>query len=319
MDSPETNKKGSHPILLRCTFILLFSLFAVLSVSLTLVGVSVLAGCLSITSPISVPSQCKIVSSKGRPDMPDPGGALQLPGGNHRLEGARPERRCRQRQLSEEESKNLSEIPQSRACQVVGHTWTADADIQNAEDTGATMVWLCLECRLHGSISLLSDRLTQWQGAALLAFNDRLRGRRFHQYFQDRWAWQAGPALEDRQLRISVDLRSSKVCELGRLNYKAKVRKKVDSFFFCNSQVEYTDHSGHTNLALAEAPSQALPPDCRPTFDAAWLTKDKLKVNGTYDCWYSLGISKVNIYHDGFFNCLADHPSTTEMLRRYSI
>ncbi|KAK3037615.1 hypothetical protein RJ639_030392 [Escallonia herrerae] len=126
-----------------------------------------------------------------------------------------------------------------------------------------------------------------------------------------------------------VDLRSSKVCELGLLNYKAKhvfypsEKKKFrcwfDYYWASVFKVEYTDHSGQMQLALAEAPSEALPPDCRPTFDAAWLTKDMFKVNGTYDCWYSLGISKVNIYHDGFFNCLADHPSTTEMLRRYSI
>ncbi|KAK2969201.1 hypothetical protein RJ640_024532, partial [Escallonia rubra] len=280
MDSPETNKKGSHPILLRCIFILLFSLFAVLSVSLTLVGVSVLAGYLSITSPISVPSQCKIVSS------------------------------------------------------IVALTWTADADIQNANDAGATMVRLCLAA---ARMAPLRSCLIGWPNGRAQPCSPSWPSsrKRISPVFPGSVgvasrARPGRPAASDTFVqRRRVDLRSSKVCELGLLNYKAKhvfypsEKKKFrcwfDYYWASVFKVEYTDHSGQTQLALAEAPSEALPPDCRPTFDAAWLTKDKFKVNGTYDCWYSLGISKVNIYHDGFFNCLADHPSTTEMLRRYSI
>ncbi|XP_019420625.1 PREDICTED: sacsin isoform X1 [Lupinus angustifolius] len=44
--------------------------------------------------------------------------------------------------------------------------------IQNADDAGATRVSLCLDRRSHGRDSLLSDSLSQWQGPALLAFND---------------------------------------------------------------------------------------------------------------------------------------------------
>ncbi|KAJ4822812.1 hypothetical protein Tsubulata_015814 [Turnera subulata] len=44
--------------------------------------------------------------------------------------------------------------------------------IQNADDAGATTVRLCLDRRLHGSSSLLSPSLSQWQGPALLAYND---------------------------------------------------------------------------------------------------------------------------------------------------
>ncbi|XP_010547716.1 PREDICTED: sacsin isoform X2 [Tarenaya hassleriana] len=44
--------------------------------------------------------------------------------------------------------------------------------IQNADDAGATRVCLCLDRRVHGSGSLLSDSLAQWQGPSLLAFND---------------------------------------------------------------------------------------------------------------------------------------------------
>ncbi|CDP11009.1 unnamed protein product [Coffea canephora] len=44
--------------------------------------------------------------------------------------------------------------------------------IQNADDAGATKVSLCLDRRSHGTQSLLSDKLAQWQGPALLAYND---------------------------------------------------------------------------------------------------------------------------------------------------
>lgn len=47
---------------------------------------------------------------------------------------------------------------------------------------------------------------------------------------------------------------------------------------FAPAQVEYTDHSGHPHTAFAEAPNEALPADCRPTFNAAWMTKDRFKV-----------------------------------------
>uniref|UniRef100_A0A7C8Z942 Sacsin/Nov domain-containing protein n=1 Tax=Opuntia streptacantha TaxID=393608 RepID=A0A7C8Z942_OPUST len=44
--------------------------------------------------------------------------------------------------------------------------------IQNADDAGAKRVCLCLDRRSHGSQSLLSETLSQWQGPALIAFND---------------------------------------------------------------------------------------------------------------------------------------------------
>ncbi|KAG8376015.1 hypothetical protein BUALT_Bualt09G0019300 [Buddleja alternifolia] len=44
--------------------------------------------------------------------------------------------------------------------------------IQNADDAGATTIRLCLDRRTHGADSLLSDTLAQWQGPALLAYND---------------------------------------------------------------------------------------------------------------------------------------------------
>ncbi|CAI9095098.1 OLC1v1030960C4 [Oldenlandia corymbosa var. corymbosa] len=124
-----------------------------------------------------------------------------------------------------------------------------------------------------------------------------------------------------------VDLRSSKVCELGLLNYRAKhvfyphERKKFrchyDYYWASVFEVKYVDHSGQERLGSAEVPDEALPLNCRPSFGAAWLTKDKFKVNESYDCWYSLGISKVNMQHRGFLSCQAHDPSTFEMLRRY--
>ncbi|GMH07070.1 hypothetical protein Nepgr_008910 [Nepenthes gracilis] len=44
--------------------------------------------------------------------------------------------------------------------------------IQNADDAGATKVKFCLDRRVHGVDSLLSDKMAQWQGPALLAYND---------------------------------------------------------------------------------------------------------------------------------------------------
>ncbi|KAK9115561.1 hypothetical protein Sjap_014508 [Stephania japonica] len=44
--------------------------------------------------------------------------------------------------------------------------------IQNADDAGATKICFCLDRRSHGVESLLSGKLAEWQGPALLAFND---------------------------------------------------------------------------------------------------------------------------------------------------
>ncbi|XP_073263973.1 uncharacterized protein [Populus alba] len=131
-------------------------------------------------------------------------------------------------------------------------------------------------------------------------------------------------------LSSSVDLRSSKICELGLLNYKAKhvfypnnrskFRCRYDYYWASVFEVEYEDNSlGQTRFALAEAPNEALPLNCRPNFGAAWLTKDKFKVNKTYDCWYTSGISKVSLYRDDLFSCQAKDPSQVEMIKRYFI
>ncbi|XP_077234829.1 exopolysaccharide production negative regulator [Tasmannia lanceolata] len=138
------------------------------------------------------------------------------------------------------------------------------------------------------------------------------------------------PASVPAQCKIvsgSVDLRSSRVCELGVFNYKAKnvfyplertrFRCRYDYYWASVFKVEYTeDSSGQILHALAEAPKEALPLDCRPSFGVAWLTKDKFKVNETYACSYTPGASKVDIYSDSLFNCQAKDPSLLEMIRR---
>ncbi|XP_057448756.1 uncharacterized protein LOC130740244 [Lotus japonicus] len=127
-----------------------------------------------------------------------------------------------------------------------------------------------------------------------------------------------------------VDIRSSKVCELGLLNYKAKdvfhhferskFRCRYDYYWASVFKVEYVDRfSGQTQVAFAEAPKEALPPYCRPNFGAAWLTQYKYKVNETYDCWYTSGISKVHLYQDNLFGCHADEQSTIEKIKQKSI
>ncbi|XP_034900912.1 uncharacterized protein [Populus alba] len=131
-------------------------------------------------------------------------------------------------------------------------------------------------------------------------------------------------------LSSSVDLRSSKVCEPGFLNYKAKhvfypynrskFRCRYDYYWASVFEVEYKDYSlGQTQFALAEAPNEALPLNCRPNFGAAWLTKDKFKVNKTYNCWYTSGILKVSLYRDDLFSCQAKDPSQVEMIKRFFI
>ncbi|XP_022867659.1 uncharacterized protein LOC111387337 [Olea europaea var. sylvestris] len=137
------------------------------------------------------------------------------------------------------------------------------------------------------------------------------------------------PWLKVNLMCRGVDLRSSKVCELGLLNYKAnyvfyafeskKYLCHYDYYWASVLKVEYIDHSRQARLAVAEAPNEAPSSNCRPNFGAAWMAKDKFKVNEMYECWYSLGISKVNINLDGLFDCQAKELSTVEKLRRYSI
>ncbi|WVZ12150.1 hypothetical protein V8G54_016680 [Vigna mungo] len=126
-----------------------------------------------------------------------------------------------------------------------------------------------------------------------------------------------------------VDIRSSKICEIGLLNYKAKdvfqhferskFRCRYDYYWASVFKVEYKDHfSGQTQVAFAEAPNEALPLYCRPNFGAAWLTQYKFKVNETYNCWYTSGISKVRLPQDNLFGCHAHQQSTLEKSREYS-
>ncbi|KAG0460819.1 hypothetical protein HPP92_021116 [Vanilla planifolia] len=85
-------------------------------------------------------------------------------------------------------------------------------------------------------------------------------------------------------------------------------------------KVEYKEHfSGQLLHAVAEAPKEALPQECRPGFDTAWMTTMKFKVNATYHCKYTLGSHKADIYPDNLFNCQGKDPSRTEMVRRFCV
>ncbi|XP_040379298.1 uncharacterized protein LOC102705815 isoform X2 [Oryza brachyantha] len=120
-----------------------------------------------------------------------------------------------------------------------------------------------------------------------------------------------------RILSTGVDLRSSKVCELGLFNYRAK------HVFYPSSNRKFRCHDDYywasvfqTSYAVAEAPKEALPQNCRPDFGVAWSTTLRFKVNESYSCRYTLGSSKADIYSDRLFNCTAEEPSTIEMLKR---
>ncbi|KAG9139980.1 hypothetical protein Leryth_010509 [Lithospermum erythrorhizon] len=127
----------------------------------------------------------------------------------------------------------------------------------------------------------------------------------------------------------NVDLRSSKVCAMSLLRYKAKhvfypfernsFRCRDDYYWASVFKVEYIDHLGKVKLAWAEAPDQALTSHCRPSFNVALLTTNKFQVNETYDCWYALGISRVNMYQDDYSQCQAKYLSTAEVLDHYFI
>ncbi|KAL0727520.1 hypothetical protein Bca4012_023613 [Brassica carinata] len=121
-------------------------------------------------------------------------------------------------------------------------------------------------------------------------------------------------------LSSSVDLRSSKVCGIGLLNSKAqhvfhpferdKFRCRYDYYWASVFKVEYTDYlMGQTRLAFSEAPNEALPPECRPNFGAALLTKDNFKA------W----IPKIKLYQDGFFGCQANDLSFIDIFKKYAV
>ena len=46
--------------------------------------------------------------------------------------------------------------------------------IQNADDAGASTIKFFLDCRQHGTTSLIEPGLAQFQGPALLAYNDAI-------------------------------------------------------------------------------------------------------------------------------------------------
>ncbi|KAI4327969.1 hypothetical protein L6164_020371 [Bauhinia variegata] len=72
--------------------------------------------------------------------------------------------------------------------------------------------------------------------------------------------------------------------------------------------------SMHTQCKIVSSKQEKL-----PSFSAAWLTQYRFKVNETYRCWHTSGVSKVRLYQDDNFSCHPDEPSSFETIRRYSI
>ncbi|KMZ58513.1 hypothetical protein ZOSMA_76G00690 [Zostera marina] len=127
-------------------------------------------------------------------------------------------------------------------------------------------------------------------------------------------------------LSSGVDLRSSKVCGHGTIDYKVnnvfysldkkRVRCRDDYYWTSVFKVEYKDYfSGRLLHAIAETPREALPLDCRPSFGAAWSAKSEFKVNETYKCKYIPGIQRADIDHDDLFNCQSKEPSNVEIIK----
>ncbi|KAG0462270.1 hypothetical protein HPP92_020746 [Vanilla planifolia] len=119
-----------------------------------------------------------------------------------------------------------------------------------------------------------------------------------------------------RILSSSVDIKFSRVCDLGFLNYKARnvfypskrtrFRCHDDYYWASVFRVEYKEHfSGQLLHAVAEALRRPLPQECRPGFDTAWMTTMKFKVNATYHCKYTLGSHKADIYPDNLLTAKA--------------
>ncbi|KAJ6946651.1 hypothetical protein NC651_001376 [Populus alba x Populus x berolinensis] len=63
IETPENGKKGFIYLAFRLTLALLFPIFSFLSLSILLGFLAIFMGHLSITTPLSLPSQCKILSS----------------------------------------------------------------------------------------------------------------------------------------------------------------------------------------------------------------------------------------------------------------
>ncbi|KAL6008561.1 hypothetical protein ACLOJK_034074 [Asimina triloba] len=90
----------------------------------------------------------------------------------------------------------------------------------------------------------------------------------------------ASVATECKIVSSGVDIRSSKVWAIPENNLN-EIRITYPQHIIASAQylVEYReDYSGQTLHAMAEAPKEALPLHCRPSFSAVLLTKDKFKV-----------------------------------------
>ncbi|KAG6788544.1 hypothetical protein POTOM_004612 [Populus tomentosa] len=283
IETPENGKKGFIYLAFRLTLALLFPIFAFLSLSILLGFVAIFMGHLSITTPLSLPSQCKILSS-----------SVDL----------RSSKVCEPGFLNYKAKHVFYPYNRSKFRCRYDYYW-------------ASVFEVCCLARVmrSGSGKERENGLLEYLKYQNLKFVVGLidvQGLVF--------VWNVmiiGGLVHYAEVPVegypnSVLLRSIFYFQSSQSHAYANVK----TVFY----VEYKDYSlGQTQFALAEAPNEALPLNCRPNFGAAWLTKDKFKVNKTYDCWYTSGILKVSLYRDDLFSCQAKDPSQVEMIKRFFI
>ncbi|KAK9106331.1 hypothetical protein Syun_022342 [Stephania yunnanensis] len=129
--------------------------------------------------------------------------------------------------------------------------------IQNADDAGATKICFCLDRRSHGVESLLSGKLSEWQGPALLAFNDAefseddfVSISRIGDSKKQGQAWKTGPAA---MLGLTTAIVASflKDCTRDRVLVNA-----VDAKLFLNSKIDSATVVGFNSVYhLTDLPS----------------------------------------------------------------
>ncbi|KAG6542243.1 hypothetical protein Mapa_016371 [Marchantia paleacea] len=124
-----------------------------------------------------------------------------------------------------------------------------------------------------------------------------------------------------------VDIRSTKVCDgdlphisqgVRGFSTPAKYKCSLDYYWTSVFKVEFTPHASQSAVqAGAEAPREALPLKCRPTFGVAWRTKETYEVNRTYPCKYSpTDLKTVEIAEHTTENCSIQQPSNFEILKQ---
>ncbi|KAG6791930.1 hypothetical protein POTOM_001065 [Populus tomentosa] len=286
IETPENGKKGFIYLAFRLTLALLFPIFAFLSLSILLGFLAIFMGHLSITTPLSLPSQCKILSS-----------SVDL----------RSSKVCEPGFLNYKAKHVFYPYNRSKFRCRYDYYWASVFEVILSlmrGGSGKERENVLLEYLKYQNLKFVVGLIDVQR--LVFVWNVMIIGGLVH--FAE---------VPVEGYANSVLLRSIFYFQI----YDPKGDQEVQNLDTSSPiEVEYKDYSlGQTQFALAEAPNEALPLNCRPNFGAAWLTKDKFKVNKTYDCWYTSGILKVSLYRDDLFSCQAKDPSQVEMIKRFFI